>query len=324
MNKTVSIILPVYKVSAYLEECIRSLMEQDYKNLEIIPVDDGSPDDCGAILDRLAAEDARVKPIHKKNGGAASARNVGIDAATGDYICFVDSDDLAEQGYISHLVKSAEKEQADIAVCGFYYWSQTALTPCNGETPAGIYEDRDYLGRFIKDWSCSLLWNKLYRREVVGDIRMAEGHRVDDEYFTYQVVMNACKVVVTTPHLYRYRLRKSSVMQDVAKTNEPIMLDRIGYMIQRYDHIKSAVPQLEDAFFRDALDNMARYWKHSKDMPKAQKAIRAWVNAHRSRLLRSNLSMKQKIAYLISLYLKKPQLCGESTGEESKKENYFP
>lgn len=323
MENKVSIILPVYKVSAYLEECIRSLMDQDYENLEIIPVDDGSPDDCGAILDRLAAEDHRIKPIHKENGGAASARNAGIDAATGEYICFVDSDDAVELNYISHLVKTAEKEQADIAVCGFYYWSQTELTPCNGETPAGIYADRTYLAQFVKDWSCSLLWNKLYRREVVGDIRMAEGHRVDDEYFTYQVVMNARKVVVTMSHLYRYRLRKSSVMQDVAKTNEPIMLDRIGYMIQRYDHIKKSVPELEDAFFRDALDNLTRYWNHSKDMPKAQTAIRTWVNTHWRRILKSNLSAKQKAAYLLNLFLKKPQFCGESNPLELAQNDYF-
>ena len=323
MDKLVSIVLPVYKVSAYLEECIRSLMEQDYKNLEIIPVDDGSPDDCGAILDRLAAEDPRVKPIHKANGGAASARNVGLDAATGEYICFVDSDDKVEKGYVSHLVETAEKEQADMAVCGFYYWSQTNLNPCNGESPVGIYEGYDYLAQFTKDWSCSLLWNKIYRRSIIGDIRMAEGHRVDDEYFTYQVVMNARKAVVTHCPLYLYRLRKSSVMQDVAKSNEPIMLDRIGYMTQRYDHIKAAVPELEALFFRDALDNMTRYWQHSKDMPKAQKAIRAWANAHWGRILKSKLSMKQKAAYLMALYMKKPRFCGESNSLELEQKDYF-
>ena len=323
MENKVSIVLPVYKVSAYLEDCIRSLMEQNYQNLEIIPVDDGSPDDCGAILDRLAAEDPRVKPIHKQNGGAASARNVGIDAATGEYLCFVDSDDLVERDYISHLVNALETNNADLATCGFYYWSQSELTSCTGETPEGIYEDRAYLSQFLKDWSCSLLWNKIYRREIVGDIRMAEGHRVDDEYFTYQVVMNCRKAAVTHRPLYRYRLRKSSVMQDVAKTNEPIMLDRIGYMIQRYEHIKVAAPALEQDFFLDALDNLTRYWMHSKNMPKAQKAIRSWVNQQRSNILKSSLSVKQKVVYLMALYLKKPQFCGESNSLELEQHDYF-
>ncbi|MBQ3216121.1 MAG: glycosyltransferase [Oscillospiraceae bacterium] len=321
MSKKVSVVLPVYNVSAYLEECIRSLMEQDYQNIEIIPVNDGSKDASGQILDDLAAEDARVKPIHKENGGAASARNAGIDAATGEFICFVDSDDAVELNYISHLVESAEKEQADIAVCGFSYWSQNANKLCNGETPDGIYEGREYLARFLKDWSCSLLWNKIYRREVVGDIRMATGHRVDDEYFTYQVVMNSRKVVVTSPHLYRYRLRKSSVMQDVAKTNEPIMLDRIGYMIQRYAHIAKVVPELEEAFFRDALDNLNRYWNHSKDMPNAQKEIRRWVKAHRGRIRK--LPLKQRVAVFINFYLSKPRFCGEGNPLELERDDYF-
>lgn len=323
MDKLVSIILPVYKVSAYLEECIRSLMAQDYKNLEIIPVDDGSPDDCGAILDRLAAEDPRIKPIHKANGGAASARNVGIDAATGDYICFVDSDDKAEANYIFHLVQTLEAEQADIAVCGFYYWSQKDLTPCNGETPAGVYEDRAYLAQFVKDWSCSLLWNKLYRRETVGNIRMAEGHRVDDEYFTYQVVMNARKVVVTTPHLYRYRMRQSSVMQSTAQQQERYMLDRIAYITQRYNDIATLIPELEHDFFRDAVGNMARYWHLSKDMPAAQKVIRTWINTHRGKLMKSNMSIKQKIGFLIRFYVKKPQMCGVYPDRGAKEGLYF-
>jgi glycosyltransferase involved in cell wall biosynthesis len=115
-------------------------MEQDYKNLEIIPVDDGSPDDCGAILDRLAAEDSRVKPIHKQNGGAASARNVGIDAATGQFICFVDSDDLVESSFISHLLETLLKYNADISVCGFLMWGQQTLSenPCKPFCPDGL------------------------------------------------------------------------------------------------------------------------------------------------------------------------------------------
>lgn len=321
MNSKVSIVLPVYNVSTYLEECIRSLMGQDYENIEIIPVNDGSKDGSGQILDALAAEDPRVKPIHKENGGAASARNVGIDAATGEFICFVDSDDGVEPSYISHLVHTVEEAQADIAVCGFSYWSQTGNTPCNGETPDGIYNGQEYLAQFLKDWSCSLLWNKIYRREAVGDIRMATGHRVDDEYFTYQVVMNSRKVVVTSPNLYRYRLRKSSVMQDVAKTNEPIMLDRVGYMIQRYAHIATAVPELEDPFFRDALDNLNRYWNHSKDMPNAQRAIRQWVKAHRGRIMK--LPLKQRLATFLNFYLHKPRLCGEANPLELEQDDYF-
>ena len=323
MDKKVSIILPVYKVSAYLEECIRSLMEQDYENLEIIPVDDGSPDDCGAILDRLAAEDPRIKPIHKKNGGAASARNAGIDAATGEYLCFVDSDDMVERNYVSHLMTNLLQHDADISVCGFFMWGTKSITTQPCITPSGVYGKREYLLQFLKDWECSPLPNKLFRRECIGDIRMAEGHRIDDEFFTYKVVMNSNRVVVSDACLYHYRIRGSSVMQDMADKQERVMLDRIEYLTARHADIAAAFPELENAFFLDTLDTMTRYWNHSKDMPKAQKAIRAWVNAHRGKILKSRFSLKQKAAYLIALYIKKPQFCGESNSLELDQNDYF-
>jgi glycosyltransferase involved in cell wall biosynthesis len=322
-DKKVSIIVPVYNVSAYLEECIRSLMEQDYKNLEIIPVDDGSPDDCGAILDRLAAEDPRIKPIHKANGGAASARNAGLDAATGEYISFVDGDDMAERSYISHLVEIAETADADIAVCGFYYWSQHKLIPFNGVTLSGIYDGRSYLSRFLFDWSCSLMWNKIFRKSIIGNLRMAERHRIDDEFFTYRTVMNANRIVVSSDCLYRYRQRVSSVMNTSAENIEQILLDRVEYTSLRLIHVTMAVPELENAFFLDALDSMTRYWRHSKDMPRVQNAIRSWVNAHRHNIFGSSLSAKQKAAYLISLYIKKPQICGETDSFELEQVDYF-
>lgn len=323
MDKLVSIVLPVYKVSAYLEDCIRSLMEQDYQNLEIIPVDDGSPDDCGAILDRLAAEDARVKPIHKQNGGAASARNVGIDAATGEFICFVDSDDIVEGNYISHLMDNLIRHNADISVCGFVMWGTKSrvMQPCL--TAPGCYSRNAYLLQFLKDWECSPLPNKLFRRECVGDIRMAEGHRIDDEFFTYKVVMNCNRVAVSDACLYHYRIRGSSVMQDMADKQERVMMDRVEYLTARYQDIASAFPELDEDFFRDTLDTMTRYWLHSKDMPKAQKAIRSWVSRHRGRMMKSNLSLKQKLAYLMVFYMKKPQFCGESNSLALEQHDYF-
>ena len=103
-NKKISIIIPVYKVECYLEECMESLLKQSYHNLEIILIDDESPDKCPQICDFYMEKDDRVKVIHKKNGGAASARNSGLDIATGDYICFVDSDDFVDSNYIKELL----------------------------------------------------------------------------------------------------------------------------------------------------------------------------------------------------------------------------
>ena len=199
--KLVSIIVPVYGVEAYLSECVDSLLAQTYENLEIILVDDGGKDRSGEICDRYAERDNRVRVIHKSNGGAASARNVGIDAATGEYICFVDGDDLVEKDYVTHLWSALSREDADISVCGLYYMTKHQKSPVEIES-LGVFDCKEYLRLFTSYWTCALMTNKLFKRAVVGTVRFEEGHCIDDEFFTYQVIMNSSKVVVTDPPLY--------------------------------------------------------------------------------------------------------------------------
>lgn len=109
-SSKISIIVPVYKVEQYLERCVKSLINQTYKNIEIILVDDGSPDQCPKMCDDYASEDSRIKVIHKKNGGLSDARNAGLDAATGEFIAFVDSDDWVEIDFIETLCKMQKKK----------------------------------------------------------------------------------------------------------------------------------------------------------------------------------------------------------------------
>ena len=323
MGKLVSIIVPVYNVAAYLDECVQSLTAQSYRDLEIILVDDASPDNCGAICDRWAARDSRVRVIHKENGGAASARNAGLDVATGDYICFVDSDDTVEDDYVRHLVDTLEENQADAAVCGFSFWSRSGRQTRTGDTVPGLYSCEEFMLRFLADWSCSLLWNKIFTREAVGTIRMDEGHKVDDEYFTYQVCMNCGRVAVSHQRLYHYRLRASSVMHDMAAVQERVMLDRIAYNVARYAKVSARLPQLDDAYFLHTLDTLARYWHHSKDMPAAQKQLRSWINEHFGRLLRANMTLKQKLSYLLAFYFRKPAVTAEANPIQADPDAYF-
>ena len=318
----VSIIVPVYGVEAYLEECVDSLIAQRYEDLEILLVDDASPDQCPKICEEYAQKDQRVKVIHKLNGGAASARNAGLDAATGDLICFVDSDDAVEPDYVAHLVKTLRESGADIAICGFALWTKKDFEFYPMVAKPGCYSREEYLRCFLRDWSCALLWNKIYRREAIGHLRMLEGHRIDDEYFTYQVCMNCRSVAVSDRNLYRYRLRKSGVMQGSA-TQEQIILDRIGYTTQRYDHIARQIPELEAAYFADALDSMIRYWRISKDMPYAQRQIRKWVNCHVGKILGMKTALRQKLACLYTLYCCRPVLAGETSSFPDNRTTYF-
>ena len=322
MDKKVSIIVPVYNVEKYIEECVQSLLGQSYQNLEIILVDDASPDNCGAICDAYAEKDSRVKVIHKPNGGAASARNAGLDVATGDYICFVDSDDAIRADYVQILLAAAEEKNATIAVCDLCYWKKngTQIVRCEKE---GCYNAKEYLLEFTKSWSCSLMTNKLFKREAIGAIRFEEGHYIDDEFFTYLVVINSDIIVMKSAPLYYYRMRKTSVMQNLLSHQQKVMLDRIEYNVTRYANVSAKMPQLDEAFFVFTLDTLARYWHHSKDMPIAQQQLRTWINDHLGRLIRAKLPLKQKLIYLRAFYLKKPAIMAEPNPIQMDANAYF-
>ena len=122
MMELVSMIIPVYEVEAYLGECLETVLNQTYKNLEIILIDDESPDRCPEICDQYAQKDERIKVIHQKNGGAANARNHGLDMATGEYICFIDSDDKIENNYVEKLLGAIKENKAEVVVCSFKQW----------------------------------------------------------------------------------------------------------------------------------------------------------------------------------------------------------
>lgn len=319
----VSIIVPVYGVEKYLNECVESLLAQTYPKLEIILVDDASPDACGVLCDEFAAQDSRVKVIHKSNGGAASARNMGIAAATGEFICFVDSDDVVASNYVECLLKHLTEGQADISVCGFTQFTKVGKEQFSACEPCGTYDSHAYLAQFLKSWTCALLWNKMFRREAIGQIRMAEGHRIDDEFFTYQVVLNAKKVIVFDAPLYHYRLRRSGVMQTNSAAGEQITLDRIDYIQQRYSHICQYAPELQSAFFADMVDSFARLWADCAGAPEVKHQVSLWKSKNLWRILTSKSSLKWKAIYVRALYLQRPRDINNTSSLKVSNDNLF-
>ena len=248
MNGKITVIVPVYNVAAYLPQCIESVLSQDYKNLEVILIDDGSTDESGMICDRYARQDSRVHTIHQKNGGAAAAKNTGLRSATGEYLSFVDSDDFLEPGAYGYMEGLLRETGADIVQCAFrdVYRNRTEnriMKP--GRKVVGTV---DYLTFFTEgDWSCSLLWDKLYKRVVFDGIFFEEDHKIDDEYFTYQGIMNARKVVCDDRIVYNYRKRASSVMQ-APESQKQIVLDRIDYTAKRREKVIARFPELRRRF----------------------------------------------------------------------------
>ena len=209
----ISVIVPVYNVETYLDRCIQSIASQTYKNLEIILVDDGSPDRSGAICDQWAAKDDRIRVIHKENGGAGLARNVAMDQARGSFLSFIDSDDYIEPHMYAHLL-SLMADDVDIAECALL---ETESDHAPLDEPAGadilVCTAREAMAHHIRDEIFRQTPpNKLYRRSAVGDIRFPVGNRIDDEFFTYRVIANCRRLAHSDRRMYAYRQQSGSVM----------------------------------------------------------------------------------------------------------------
>jgi glycosyltransferase involved in cell wall biosynthesis len=319
-KKLVSIIIPIYNVADYLQECLDSLLTQTYENLEILLVDDGSIDKSSYICDENAKMDSRIRVIHKQNGGAASARNKGLEAATGEYICFVDSDDLVKKNYVERLLYMLDRTKTDIAVCSYEYYYQNVIEP-EEIAPIGVFSEKEFIQRFLIDWKCGLLWNKIFKTSVVKGICFEEGHKIDDEFFTYKVVMNARKVVVFEENLYQYRMRASSVMQSKG-TNYPQMLqDRYEYLTQRYLDVIRKYPDLKRVYLENLIDNYIRLLNDSKCSKECFEQMKLQIEKSKELLKGVHINFFLKRAFYKELKLDyKPLLLKD---EEEKDKLYF-
>ena len=267
MNDLISVIMPVYNVETYLAQSIESVLNQDHKNLELILIDDGSPDGSGAICDTYAARDKRVRVIHQKNGGAAAAKNAGLRMASGTYLSFVDSDDFLEPNVFGYMLQVLKEKDADAAQFSFrdVYTNRVEpqiLEPC-------VMNEKEYLTRFTKDWTCPLLWNKLYKRSLFDGVFFEEGHKIDDEYFTYQGFLNPCKVVFDDKIIYNYRKRASSVMSSPAAAEQRI-LDCIDSIAKRRKKVVEKWPELCRVYDENYLDAI---WYLSGNIDSTEKTI---------------------------------------------------
>ena len=304
-QKKVSIIVPVYNVEKYLQICINSLISQTYSNLEIILVDDASTDNCPVICDMASKSDDRIKVIHKYNGGAASARNVGLNLSTGDYICFVDSDDYVEKDYVKTLVKVLEEEKVDVAVCGFWYLYKNHLEQRGYSGTCILMSQIDYLQFFLTDWTCGLIWNKIFKRKVVNGIWFEEGHIIDDEFFTYKAIINCNRVALFEDPLYYYRMRATSVMSSSSEYVERILLDKIKYTKERFENVTKSYPQLKQVYLKDLVNSLIRYKRQSIHYPNAHFEVKKTINEYKLSILLSNLKLKTKYAFLRGAFFEK-------------------
>ena len=240
----ISVIVPVYQVENYLNQCIESIIEQTYTNLEIILIDDGSKDNCPQICDDWSIKDKRIKVIHKKNGGLSDARNVGLDIAKVKYIAFIDSDDWVDSRYIELLYNSLIKSEADISACSIQkVYDADSVDPYNLNpklqlvTPKEAIKDILYDRRFK-----TVAWNKLYSKEILSGERFIVGRIHEDEFFSYKVFDKAQKLVFVDASLYKYRQRSGSIMSSPSLKHLDLLdayLNRIKFLENNYTDLAS-------------------------------------------------------------------------------------
>lgn len=214
-NDIISVVVPVYKVEEYLSTCIESIIRQTYKSLEIILVDDGSPDNCGKICDEYAIKDKRIRVFHKQNGGLSDARNFGISVATGKYIAFIDSDDFISDDFFEVLLREVEANDCDIAECGVFKFSneQSLCLESSEDTNKVMTSDAWLVETRMKDFISVIACNKIYKRTLFHDIQYPVGRKFEDEATTYKLVYRAKKIARTTKKMYFYRQREGSITQ---------------------------------------------------------------------------------------------------------------
>lgn len=209
----ISVIIPVYRVETYLERCIKSVVNQEYSNIEIILVEDGSPDDCPQICDRWEQKDSRIIVIHKENGGLSDARNVGMEAATGDFISFVDSDDWIDPNWLSLLVEKIYENNCDVAI------GATRLVDEKNETilirgkQSKIFTNETAVAELIINRNVfATVCDKIYKSELIKEIPFEIGKTNEDEFWSWKILMKASKIATCGETNYNYFQNPESIM----------------------------------------------------------------------------------------------------------------
>jgi len=243
----ISVIIPVYKVEPYLRKCLESVLGQTYKDMEIILVDDGSPDNCGAICDEYAARDTRVQVIHKANGGVSSARNAGLAAAAGEWIGWVDSDDWIEPDMYEYMLKHAMECDADIAVCGRFERYRDKCV-CRGWNHEQVLDTESALELLLKnDVMQNYLCDKLWRHMLFDDIVFPEGRTFEDIAVMHRLFMRAHQVVCLPEAKYNYLQHSDSIVGNQSLENRinhyqaaKLRLNEMGSQWPQFRHLLEA------------------------------------------------------------------------------------
>ena len=293
----ISVVVPIYNVAEYLNECIDSILNQDYKTTEILLIDDGSTDHSGKICDEYARKHRNIRVIHQKNAGLSAARNKGLSVAKGHYICFIDSDDYILPGYLSEMMKTIKKENADICVCGYSKNIPQEKTISGQEATIKFLTEQENMD--------ILAWNKMYKRSLFIDyeIRYPEGEIHEDNLTTYKLYSHAKRVSYIQETLYHYRSRGNSIMKRTKVIKHLQMRERAAREAQKYFAKDVVLKQAADislltakfAYLDKSISGLVeeKYIEEAKD----------WILDHRDQY-KKNIFMGKKLKAYYTLLAK--------------------
>lgn len=252
----ISVIVPIYNVEQYLNQCVESIVNQTYKNLEIILIDDGSPDSCPKLCNEWALRDSRIKVAHKNNGGLSDARNFGLKESTGEYICFVDSDDYISKYMIEALYTVLKKDSSDICECNYeLFYDSQVIKDVYFDINSKYFLKRDALMHLFKeDIFKHVAWNKLYSKNILKDLYFEKGKLHEDLFFTYLAFNKSKQISKIDGKYYYYRQRFNSIMGSKFSIRN---LDALEARKKHLDFVKGNYPDmlelLENRFLGSCL-----------------------------------------------------------------------
>lgn len=315
--KLISIIVPVYNVEKYLGECIDSILSQTYQNLELVLVDDGSPDNSGKICDEYADKDKRIRAIHKENGGVSSARNVGLDAANGEYITFVDSDDLIDKRYLELMYNKIEETSSDMCFCHFDRFDENSCEEQKENIPQKLNVDFnseafvDFAKRFfdIKNNVFGSSCRTLYKKSCVESLRFNSKIKIsEDLVFVLNALFNSNSICSIPNVLYHYRTNMNSAGKTYKKgflESQLELKNELDLLIDRFD--AGTAKNLSKSYYcllcYYLFSNEYKFRKNNdnyKEQLRKIKESELYSYFSLKNILHScNVTIKQKVKYLI-------------------------
>lgn len=319
MQDLITVIIPVYMVEAYLDRCVKSIVNQTYKNLEIILVDDGSKDNCPALCNCWEQKDNRIRVIHRENGGLSAARNSGIDVARGEYLAFVDSDDFVSEKFIEELYQACKQTGSQIAQCRYEYVDGDVMTKDKEVVtePMEVFSGKEMIkGMSWRDGAYNVVaWNKLYHKSVFEGVRYPEGRIHEDEATTHKLFYKAEKVAFVYCFLYGYYTGGTSITRDKFSIKrldwEWAVRNRLTFLKERQE-TEILIPMYK-IYMDGTIDLYYKVWEILQDKEKANELKAQLKSTYKELKKYGGTPLKTRIGY--GIFLINPMLYKKLLGK---------